>query len=53
LAGFWGQLGRLTKSGASDEPEAWYVWMREGARHAMHRSRHIGAEAAADAQQLV
>jgi hypothetical protein len=29
LAGFWGQLGRLTKSGASDAPEAWYVWMRE------------------------
>jgi hypothetical protein len=29
LAGFWGQLGRLSKSGASGAPEAWYVWMRE------------------------
>lgn len=29
LAGFWGQLGHLSKSGAPGAPEAWYVWMRE------------------------
>ena len=29
LAGFRGQLGRLTKSGAAGAPQAWYVWMRE------------------------